>query len=46
MVLSYDADERQVWTIEGNFNDRVERSERNIESAWKLGHLTDGQVKH
>ncbi len=39
MILSFDADENQVWTVEGNYNARVERAERAVDASWKLGHL-------
>jgi hypothetical protein len=45
MVLSYDSDERQLWGVDGNYNNRVERSERSLESGWRLGHLNASLIR-
>lgn len=45
MIVSFDQANGKLWTIEGNFNRRVERQQRAINSAWKLGHLTQKMLR-
>ena len=45
MVVAWDNDTRKIWSVEGNFNRRVLRNERNLDSPWVHGHLEDDQVK-
>jgi len=45
MIVAYDQDTKQLWTVEGNYNSRVMRSKRNINSPWMHGHLTEEQIK-
>ena len=44
MLLSYDAERGQVWTMEGNFNSTVEVVIRTVGSSWTVGHLRDGHI--
>jgi hypothetical protein len=43
MLLSYDAEQGHVWTMEANFNHTIEICLRSIESGWTVGHL---QAEH
>lgn len=45
MILSYDTATGKLWTVEGNFNRRVMRNQRNINSPWMHGHLTESQLR-
>ena len=45
MIVAWDNDTRKLWSVEGNFNRRVLRNERNLDSPWMHGHLEDDQVK-
>lgn len=44
MLIAYDTHLNMVWTIEGNFNSRVEIHKRPISGFW-YGHLVDGMVR-
>lgn len=45
MVVAYDVATKQLWTVEGNFNNRVMRNQRKIYSPWMHGHLIEEQAK-
>ena len=45
MIVSYDEAIKSIWTVEGNFNNRVMRLKRGISSGWMHGHLVEAQVK-
>lgn len=45
MVVAYDVATKQIWSVEGNFNNRVMRNQRKIYSPWMHGHLVDDQTK-
>lgn len=40
MVVTYDQDTGHVWSVEGNYNNRVMRDEHELNSVWRLGHLS------
>jgi len=44
MLLSYDAEKGQVWTMEGNFNSTVEVVVRTVRPSWQVGHLRDRHI--
>jgi hypothetical protein len=44
MLLEYDADTGQAWTMEGNFNHTIEVCLRPVSSSWILGHLVDEHI--
>jgi hypothetical protein len=44
MLLEYDADTGQAWTMEGNFNHTIEVCLRPVSSSWTLGHLVDEHI--
>ncbi len=44
MLLSYDPDRKQVWTMEGNFNSTVEVVVRTVKPSWQVGHLRDRHI--
>ncbi|MEE2825027.1 MAG: hypothetical protein VYE64_00210, partial [Planctomycetota bacterium] len=44
MLLSYDAEQGQVWTMEGNFNSTVEVVVRTVRPSWQVGHLRDRHI--
>ena len=45
MIIAYDVASKTLWTVEGNFNDRVMRRQRNINSPWMHGHLSESQLR-
>ena len=45
MIVAFDKATGKLWTVEGNFNNRVMRSDRDVESAFKLGHLKESMVR-
>jgi hypothetical protein len=45
MILSYDKASGTVFTVEGNFNSRVERYKRQVSEGWEFGHLSDGLLR-
>jgi hypothetical protein len=45
MLLAYDAQAGQVWTMEGNFNSTIEIAIRSVDSGWTVGHLVDEHVR-
>jgi hypothetical protein len=44
MVLSYDKHLGQVWTIEGNYNNSVVLTRRNLSDYWSLGTIVDSML--
>ena len=44
MLLSYDTERGQVWTMEGNFNSTVEVVVRTVRPSWQVGHLRDRHI--
>ena len=44
MLLSYDPERGQVWTMEGNFNSTVEVVVRKVSPGWQVGHLRDRHI--
>ena len=44
MLLSYDAERGQVWTMEGNFNRSVEVVVRTVRPSWQVGHWPDRHI--
>lgn len=44
MLLAYDAEKHQVWTMESNFNRSVEVAIRPVSSGWTVGHLADEHI--
>jgi hypothetical protein len=45
MVLSYDEDLGQAWTIEGNFGNTVALTNRRIQNYWSVGTLVEGMLR-
>lgn len=45
MIVSYDIATKSLWTVEGNYNNRVMRLKRGVSSAWNHGFLVDSQVR-
>ena len=45
MLLSYDEQRNQVWTMEGNFNSTIEVVIRSVGSGWQVGHLRDQHIR-
>lgn len=45
MIVSYDVATKSLWTVEGNYNNRVMRLKRGVSSAWNHGFLVESQVK-
>ena len=45
MIIAYDAALKSIWTVEGNYNNRVMRLKRGVSSGWMHGHLIEAQVK-
>ena len=45
MIVAFDQATNKLQTVEGNFNNRVMRSTRNVEGAFKLGHLTESMLR-
>jgi hypothetical protein len=45
MVLAYDRHLGQVWTIEGNFNNRVVLTRRRPSDYWSLGTIVESMLK-
>ena|GEM_PF-2893754 len=45
MIIAFDQATGGLWTVEGNFNNRVMRSQRQVEGAFKLGHLTEAMLR-
>jgi hypothetical protein len=45
MIIAYDEALKSIWTVEGNYNNRVMRLKRGISSGWMHGHLIEKQVK-
>jgi hypothetical protein len=45
VLLAYDKNLGKVWTIEGNYNNRVLISTRSVSSGWMYGHLTAPMIK-
>jgi hypothetical protein len=41
MLLAYDAERGQAWTMEGNFNHTIEVCRRPVGSGWSVGHLDE-----
>lgn len=45
LLLAYDQKTQKVWTIEGNFSNRVEIHTRSISSGWQVGHIVGPMLK-
>lgn len=45
MIISYDVATKSIWTVEGNYNNRVMRLKRGVSSAWNHGFLVESQVR-
>lgn len=45
MLLSYDAETGQVWTMEANFNHTIEVCLRSVGSGWTVGHLEPEHIR-
>lgn len=45
MLLSFDAQQNRVWTMEGNFNNTIEVVIRSISSSWTVGHLRESHIR-
>jgi hypothetical protein len=45
MIISYDVATKSLWTVEGNYNNRVMRLKRGVSSAWNHGFLVESQVR-
>jgi hypothetical protein len=45
MVVAYDVATKQLWAVEGNYNNRVMRNQRKIYSPWMHGHLVEDQAR-
>lgn len=45
MIISYDVATKSLWTVEGNYNNRVMRLKRGVSGAWNHGFLVESQVK-
>ena len=45
MIVSYDVATKSLWTVEGNYNNRVMRLKRGVSSAWNHGFLVESQVR-
>jgi hypothetical protein len=44
MLLAYDPETRNVWTMEGNFNSTIKIVIRAVDSSWTIGHLEEEHV--
>ena len=44
MLLAYDRDNGQAWTMEGNFNHTIEVCLRPVSSSWIYGHLAEEHI--
>ena len=45
MIVAYDVATKQLWSVEGNFNNQVMRNQRKIYSPWMHGHLVESQAR-
>jgi hypothetical protein len=45
MIIAYDVATKSIWTVEGNYNNRVMRLKRGVSSSWNHGFLVESQVK-
>ncbi len=45
MLLAYDAEAGQVWTMEANFNHTIEVCRRSVGSGWQVGHLEPEHIR-
>ncbi len=45
MLLAYDEENGQVWTMEGNFGRSIEIAIRSVGSGWTVGHLQDEHIR-
>ena len=45
MIIAYDVATKSIWTVEGNYNNRVMRLKRGVSSAWNHGFLVESQVR-
>lgn len=45
MIIAYDEALKSIWTVEGNYNNRVMRLKRGLSSGWMHGHLIEAQAK-
>lgn len=45
MIISYDVATKSLWTVEGNYNNRVMRLKRGVSSSWNHGFLVNSQVR-
>ena len=44
MLLAYDPNLHQVWTMESNFNRTIEVAIRGVRSDWTVGHLEEEHI--
>lgn len=45
MLLAYDEEAGQVWTMEANFNHTIEVCRRSVGSGWTVGHLEPEHIR-
>ena len=45
MLLAYDQQRQEAWTMEGNFNSTVEVAVRSLDYGWTVGHLREEHVR-
>jgi hypothetical protein len=45
MIIAYDLATKSIWTVEGNYNNRVMRLKRGVSSSWNHGFLVESQVR-
>lgn len=45
MLLAYDKDTEQVWTMEGNYGATIEIARRSVSTGWSFGHLVDKHIR-
>ena len=45
MLLAYDAEKQQVWTMEGNFNYTIAIVTRTVNHGWTVGHLREKHIR-
>lgn len=45
MLLAYDVENNQVWTMEGNYGATIEIVTRYVQPGWTVGHLLESHIR-
>lgn len=45
MLLAYDKENNQVWTMEGNYGATIEIVTRYVDPGWTVGHLRESHIR-